>query len=204
MPNHNVYILTAHIDPQAYSLSAARRIAKLVEARGVEAEITNLHEIGFDPSFGEGDLATYRAFLGGRTVAPPADVQAEHAKLLRADSFVLVFPVYWWAMPAQIKGWFDRVLTSRRAFGQSQSGPADSVVAHMSAHVLAVTGGGEAGYAKRGYDAAMRTQIETGILQYSGFRSTSWTWLWDRYRNPQAQLEQACQQVAAAIHAPST
>jgi NAD(P)H dehydrogenase (quinone) len=201
MPNRNVYILTAHADPEAYTLSAARRVAELIAAQGGRAAITNLHDIGFDPRFGEGDLATYRAFLGGQTLAPPADVQAEHDKLLRADALVVVFPVYWWAMPAHIKGWFDRVLTSRRAFGQASAGPGDSVVAHMSAHVLAVTGGNESGYAKRGYDRAMRTQIETGILEYSGFRSTSWTWLWDRYRNPGARLEEACQRVVQAIHA---
>lgn len=199
--SHCVYILTAHADPAAYTVSAVKRLAELIEARGDEAQVTNLHDIGFDPNFGPGDLDTYRAFLGGRTLAPPADVRAEHDKLLRADTFVVAFPVYWWAMPAQIKGWFDRVLTSRRAFGTASSTPADSVVAHMSAHVLAVTGGNEAGYASRGYDAAMRTQIETGILEYSGFRSTSWTWLWDRYKNPEARLEEACQGVIGAIYA---
>lgn len=201
MSNHRIYILTAHADPASYTISAVRRIAELIGARGDTAEITNLYEIGFDPSFNPGDLATYRAFLNGQTVAPPADVQAEHAKLLKADTFVVVFPVYWWAMPAQVKGWFDRVLTSRRSFGQGSSIPADSIVAHMTAHVLAVTGGSETGYSKRGYDTAMRTQIETGILAYSGFRSTSWTWLWDRYRNPGARLEESCQRVAKAIYA---
>lgn len=199
--SRRAYILTAHADPAAYTVSAVKRLAELIEARGDEVEITNIHDIGFDPSFGPGDLDTYRAFLSGRTVAPPADVRAEHEKLLQADTFVVAFPVYWWAMPAQIKGWFDRVLTSRRAFGRASSNPADSVVAHMSAHVLAVTGGSEAGYVRRGYDAAMRTQIETGILAYSGFRSTSWTWLWDRDNNPEARLEEACQHVIGAIYA---
>lgn len=198
MQNKKVFILTAHADPDAYTLSAVRRIAELIEEKGGKAEVTNLYETGFNPSFTPGDLDTYRAFLGGQTVAPPADVQAEHQKLLWADTFVVVFPVYWWAMPAQIKGWFDRVLTSRRSFGGGSS--ANSVVAHLSAHVLAVTGGNEAGYARHGYNDAMRTQIETGILQYSGFHTTSWTWLFDRYSNPKARLEASCQQVIEKIY----
>lgn len=199
MQSNRVYILTAHADPEAYTLSAVSRLAELIETNGGKAEITNLYEIGFDPRFNPDDLKTYRAFLSGQTVPPPADVKAEHEKLLRADNFVVVFPVYWWAMPAQIKGWFDRVLASRRAFGGG--GSSDSVVGHLSAHILAVTGGNETGYTKRDYDTAMRTQIETGILEYSGFRSTSWTWLWDRIRNPEARLEACCQRVAEEIFA---
>lgn len=124
-------------------------------------------------------------------------MQREHDLLLQADALVIVFPVYWWAMPAQLKGWFDRVLTSRRSFSRSTA--RDSVVAHLSAHVLAITGGNEAGYSSRGYDDAMRTQIETGILNFSGFRSTSWTWLWDRALGPTEQLRAASQDVVDAI-----
>ncbi len=42
--------------------------------------------------------------------AYPADINAEIEKLRRADRVVFHFPVWWFAPPAVLKGWFDRVL----------------------------------------------------------------------------------------------
>ena len=33
----------------------------------------------------------------------------EQQRLDRADALVLVYPIYWWSFPAQLKGWIDRV-----------------------------------------------------------------------------------------------
>ena len=40
----------------------------------------------------------------------PADVQGEIDKLRRADRIVFHFPIWWFAPPASLKGWCDRVL----------------------------------------------------------------------------------------------
>ena len=36
-------------------------------------------------------------------------MQAEHAKIEKADGLVFVFPLWWSDGPAKLKGWFDRV-----------------------------------------------------------------------------------------------
>jgi NAD(P)H dehydrogenase (quinone) len=41
------------------------------------------------------------------TIAP--DIAAEIEKVRRADLLIVQFPVWWTAMPAILKGWFDRV-----------------------------------------------------------------------------------------------
>ncbi|MFC7374255.1 NAD(P)H-dependent oxidoreductase [Brachybacterium sp. GCM10030267] len=57
---------------------------------------------------------TRQALLTGRQ---PADVVREQAKLERAAAIVLQFPLWWYGMPALMKGWFDRVFVSGFAFG---------------------------------------------------------------------------------------
>lgn len=42
----------------------------------------------------------------------PADVQREIDRLKRADLVVLQFPLWWHALPAILKGWFDRVFVN--------------------------------------------------------------------------------------------
>lgn len=47
----------------------------------------------------------------------PPDVASEQAKLRAADAIIVQFPLWWYGMPAILKGWFDRVFVSGFAFG---------------------------------------------------------------------------------------
>ncbi|GAB3843341.1 NAD(P)H-dependent oxidoreductase [Nesterenkonia populi] len=48
----------------------------------------------------------------------PEDVAGEQDKLRCADAVVVQFPLWWYGMPALLKGWFDRVFVSGFAFGK--------------------------------------------------------------------------------------
>jgi len=87
---------------------------------------SDLYAQGFDPVLGAqdlGDLASTpgnlavqagEAYLEG-LLAP--DVAAEQAKLAAAELLVIQFPLWWYGMPAILKGWFDRVLSAGFAYG---------------------------------------------------------------------------------------
>nr|WP_286132132.1 NAD(P)H-dependent oxidoreductase [Clavibacter michiganensis] len=89
-------IVTAHPDPESLSNDVARRLAHVLDS---EVEIADLAEEGFDPRFTLDDRRTYSS---GRVVA--SDVAIEQRRIDEADHLVLVFPVYWWSMPALLKG----------------------------------------------------------------------------------------------------
>nr|WP_279536478.1 NAD(P)H-dependent oxidoreductase [Nesterenkonia salmonea] len=48
----------------------------------------------------------------------PADVVTEQEKLSRADAVIVQFPLWWYGMPAILKGWFDRIFVNGFAFGK--------------------------------------------------------------------------------------
>lgn len=75
----------------------------------------SLRDIADTPDGGEtfGEL-TRSAYLAGEL---PEDVRAEQSKLAEADLLVLQFPLWWYGMPAILKGWFDRVFVNGFAFG---------------------------------------------------------------------------------------
>lgn len=52
-----------------------------------------------------------------RADGQPPEVVHEQAKLRQADAVVVQFPLWWYGMPAILKGWFDRVFVSGFAFG---------------------------------------------------------------------------------------
>lgn len=160
-------IVTAHPEPGSLTHSIARQIAAgLAEADPAHSiEIADLAAEGFDPRFGAADLAVHR-----RMGAPPADVAAEQARIDRADALVLVFPVYWWSMPGLLKGWIDRVFSNGWAFEFSPKGGVTKKLQRMKVHLVPIAGDDANSFARHGYAAAMKTQIDYGIFEYCGAR----------------------------------
>ncbi|MBB2886307.1 MULTISPECIES: NAD(P)H-dependent oxidoreductase [Pseudomonas] len=158
-------IVVAHHDPQSLTHSLARHVAEGVSEADADHsfEIADLWAQGFDPRFGAADLAVHH-----REAPPPADVAAEQARIDRADALVLVYPVYWWSMPALLKGWIDRVFANGWAFDFAADARLEKKLRHLRVHLVGV-GGADAGtYARHGYADAMKTQIDHGIFDYCG------------------------------------
>ncbi|KQU29460.1 NAD(P)H-dependent oxidoreductase [Rhodococcus sp. BP-149] len=158
-------VVVAHPDTTSFTQRLARSVADRLTEDAVSTAVADLHAEGFDPRFSLEDRAGYPA--GG---TPPADVLAEQRRLDGVDDLVLVFPVYWWSMPALLKGWVDRVFTDGWAFDTGVT-PTGRRLDHLTVHLAMVAGEDAEGFAKRGYDTALSTQIITGILGYTGART---------------------------------
>ena len=50
------------------------------------------------------------------------DAKDEQRKLLAADLVILLFPLWWFSMPAIMKGWVDRVWDFGLAYGYQGAG----------------------------------------------------------------------------------
>ncbi|NRD27665.1 NAD(P)H-dependent oxidoreductase [Frigoribacterium sp. VKM Ac-2836] len=159
----NTLIVTAHPDHASLTSGVARRLAEALPPDTVE--VADLAAEGFDPRFGMVDRAAYRGH--GET---PADVVREQERIDRADHLVLAFPVYWWSMPALMKGWIDRVFVNGWAFEVAPEGGTRRQLGRLTVHLIAVAGDSAGTYARHGYETAMRTQIEHGIVDYVGAR----------------------------------
>ncbi|WP_085579919.1 MULTISPECIES: NAD(P)H-dependent oxidoreductase [unclassified Pseudomonas] len=158
-------IVVDHHDDRSLTHALAQRIAQGVTAADPAhtVEIADLHAEGFDPRFTRADWAVHH-----RESPPPADVLAEQARIDRADALVLVFPVFWWAMPGLLKGWIDRVFSNGWAFDFDGGTGLSKKLGRLHVHLVGL-GGADAGtYERHGYGAAMKAQIEHGIFDYCG------------------------------------
>jgi NAD(P)H dehydrogenase (quinone) len=152
-------VLSVFCHPRRDSLTGAALdafAAGLAEA-GHVCEIADLYAEGFDPVLQPPDEPDWSD--GNKRYSDA--VMAEMARIERNDAIALVFPVWWWSMPAMLKGWIDRVWNNGWAYG-------DRNLAGRRGVALCVAGTDQAGFQKRGYDRAFDTQIRIGIFDYCG------------------------------------
>lgn len=156
----DILLVIDHPRPTSLTFAVAQAFAGALEAAELTLEWADLAREGFDPRLDEPDEPDWS---DPRKVYSQA-VRAEMARIERTAATVLVFPVWWWSMPARLKGWIDRVWNHGWAYG-------DRSYPHRHVWMIGVAGSGEEAYRKRGYDLAIRTQLEVGILEYCGVRA---------------------------------
>lgn len=97
---HALWVI-AHPDPSSLNAHLRETGCKALREDGWEVEVSDLYADEWDPILvTEGGL----------------DVAAEQDKLRRADLVVLQFPLWWYGMPAMLKGWIDRVFEAGFAY----------------------------------------------------------------------------------------
>lgn len=163
-------IVVSHPNADSLTHAVARQIGEGVRSssRDHSVEIADLAAERFDPRFSSDDFAAHRGYS-----ASPADVRAEQMRIDRADALVLVYPVYWWSMPALLKGWIDRVFSNGWAYDDRPDAVQPKKLGRLRVHLVAMGGADLSTYARHGYFGAMRTQIDHGIFGYCGARVVS-------------------------------
>lgn len=169
-------IVTAHPDPDSLTHAVAHELMR--ELPPASARIADLAAEGFDPRFTLADRRTYRT---GRDFAP--DVAAEQSRLDEADNLVLVFPVYWWSMPALLKGWIDRVFVNGWAFDVDEDQGIRRRLGRLTVHLVPVAGDDPGVYDRHGYRTAFEAQIEHGIIDYCGSRRGATAFVFESERD---------------------
>lgn len=138
------------------------------------AEVADLRAEGFDPRLpveDEPDWSDPDKRYSER-------VLEEQARIARNDALCFVFPVWWWSVPATTKGWIDRVWNNGWAYGARK-------LSHRRALLVATASSSQEAYRKRGYEAAMRTQLLVGVMDYCGIPQSELKLLFDVDESPE-------------------
>lgn len=143
-------IVVAHPEPRSMNGAMRRTAEEALTAAGHEVLVSDLYASGFkavadaadfavrhDPDFFKYQVEQARAWEAG-TLA--ADVREEQRRLLWADLVLFQFPLWWFSVPAILKGWFDRVLAPGFAYGNGRFFDTGGMRGRRA--MLAVTTGG--------------------------------------------------------------
>ena len=103
-------LIVCHPRRKSFTQTVARRYAQAVEGLGNDVIVRDLYRLSFDPVLGEGEL------LDAERRVIPSAIRREQRHLVDAGAIALFYPLWWAFMPAMLKGYIDRVLSSGFAY----------------------------------------------------------------------------------------
>jgi NAD(P)H dehydrogenase (quinone) len=123
----NVFIVYAHPEPNSFGKALLERGVRALHDAGHQVVVSDLYAMGFNP-VATGDDFTERRFAhvlqydreqkqASQRHTFSADIQAELDKLRACDLLILQFPLWWFSVPAILKGWIDRVFVNGTVYG---------------------------------------------------------------------------------------
>lgn len=184
-----VLLVFAHPEPR--SLNGALRDIAVEEliAQGHEVRVSDLYANHWKSEVDRADfpalspeeqfvpVAASKDAFKGNTLTE--DVKAEIQNLLWADVLILQFPLWWFSMPAILKGWVDRVFAYGFAYGVGEHSDkrwgdryGEGTLAGKRAMLVVTAGGWAEHYAPRGVNGPIEDllfPISHGILYYPGY-----------------------------------
>lgn len=149
-------------------------------ARGYFVELIDLYARGWDPVLAREEFpdvdGTFKpqreqwVALTDGTLR--ADVRTDLDRVLAADLLVLSFPLWWFSVPAILKGWLDRVFVMGGVSGGDLGAFDDAALVGRRAVVLATTGGPAEVFTPDGAFGdidAFLFHIHRGVFEFVGY-----------------------------------
>lgn len=178
----NVLIISAH--PDKASLTAALRdvAVEQLKADGHEVRVSDLYAMNWKAAVDFADFPSHdpekplRPTTASMEAAASGtltqDVLEEQEKVLWADAVIFAFPLWWFSVPAIMKGYIDRVWSS--GFGYQTTGERYGAgrLAGKRAMLMVLIGGRESYFSARGVNGPIDDllfPITHGMLYYPGF-----------------------------------
>jgi len=183
-----VFFVYAHPNPKSLNATLRDHAVRTLEMEGHEVRISDLYAMKWKAVADASDFpdrdqdlpldygaASGEAYANG-TQSP--DIVAEQEKLLWADAVIFQFPLWWYGMPAILKGWVDRVYALGFAYGRgihdkTQWGKrfGEGILEGKRAMVCVTVGGRAAQYGPRGVNGQIDDilwPVQHGVLFYPG------------------------------------
>ncbi|RXZ79590.1 NAD(P)H oxidoreductase [Paenibacillaceae bacterium] len=180
-----VLTVVSHPREDSLTFAVANRFTQGLIDAGHQTEVLDLHRIGFNPVLGEADEPDWSS---NKTFSP--EVETEIARMKKHDALAFVFPVWWYSVPAMLKGYIERVWNKDFAYGSNK-------LHHSQVLWIGLAAETKEGLAKRQYDQMINHLLNVGIASYCGISNSKVEFLYNTLDpNPEVQeqlLEQAYQ-----------
>ncbi|MEG1655018.1 MAG: NAD(P)H-dependent oxidoreductase [Hafnia sp.] len=184
-----VLLVYAHPEPKSLNGSLKNFTIQHLQNAGHEVQVSDLYAMDWkaaldandsknrlDETYFDASLDSQHAFKNG---LQSDDIALEQSKLLWTDTVIFQFPLWWFSMPAIMKGWVERVYAYGFAYGVGEHNDSHwgdrygkGTLAGKRAMLMVTAGGWQPHYSARGINGPIDDilfPIHHGILHYPGF-----------------------------------
>jgi putative NADPH-quinone reductase len=95
-------------------------------------EVLDLYKMRFNPAYSKNEYS--HAFLRKDRIIEPSILKIQK-KIEKAKNLIFIYPVWWYNMPAMLKGFTDRVFTPGFAYNFKQVSKFQECIAHIISHI---------------------------------------------------------------------
>ena len=176
-----VFIVHAHHEPHSFNAALTQSATEHLRLHGHEVIVSDLHAMGWDPVSDRRNFSTVSdpAYLKQQQEELYAtehdgfvpEVHAEMDKLRGCDALVFQFPLWWFGLPAILKGWVDRVFAMGVAYGQGRIYE-EGVFRGKRALLSLTTGGPAESYIEEGGQygglPTLLYPVNHGVFEFTG------------------------------------
>ncbi|XP_068116630.1 NAD(P)H dehydrogenase [quinone] 1-like isoform X2 [Hyperolius riggenbachi] len=176
-------VVLAHQEKTSFNYAMKEAAVEALKKHGWTVTVSDLYSMKFNPLVSRDDITgkpqdsenfkygaeSSHAFKEGRL---SQDIVEEQKKLEAADLVIFQFPMFWFGLPAILKGWFDRVLTQGFAYTLSEMFD-NGKFKNKKAVLSFTTGGLQSMYTPNGINGDMNVllwPVHQGILHFCGFQ----------------------------------
>jgi len=166
----NIFIVYAHPGPDSLNRALKDYAVAHLQRAGHAVQVSDLYAMDWK--------ATLEASEIPADSQQNDDVLREQDKLRWADVVIFQFPLWWFSMPAIMKGWVERVYSYGFGYGVGEHSErrwgdryGEGTLSGKRAMLVVTAGGWESHYSARGINGAMDDllfPIHHGILYYPG------------------------------------
>jgi NAD(P)H dehydrogenase (quinone) len=177
-----ILIVHAHHEPKSFCSALARQAEATFQAQGHSVDFADLYAEKFNPISDRGNFSSVKDpdYLKQQVEEAHAsevgefapDLEKEIRRLEACDMLIFSFPLWWFGMPAILKGWVDRVFASGRIYGGGKIYETGLGRAQKRALILMTTGGGPDAYGGYGVNpplTAILAPIQHGVFWFNGY-----------------------------------
>ena len=107
----NLLIVYCHPNPQSFTAAVKDTAISALKEAGHNVDIIDLYAENFCPVMSADERAGYHTRHENRV-----PVESHLARVKAADGLIFIYPTWWYAQPAMLKGWLERVLIPHEAF----------------------------------------------------------------------------------------
>ena len=176
-----VLIVFAHPEQKSFCAALKDTAAEFFKERGDEVRISDLYQMGFNPVGGKHDFQElsdpeFFKYQLEQVNAHQNDLFREEVKkemddFFWSDTIIFAFPLWWFGLPAILKGWVDRVFAMGFSYGAGKGVYDNGTFKEKTAFLTFTTGGPEIAYGSGGKNGNLDTilfPVHHGMFYFVG------------------------------------